>query len=81
MRPVASLRLRLSLNAGCATGPSAIAPIGFGSAFPATGRARANAMLAGARQPPRALSTAQENAVTGDAVGVFLRGVPASSVS
>lgn len=70
----------LAILAGCAKRPDAIAPASFpmeayaGLSCPQLAQAHANekARLAG-------LSAAQDSAATGDAVGVFLIGVPTAS--
>lgn len=67
---------------GCAKQPSAIAPatIPF-EAYTGLECSRLAADLAAEEANLRTLSAAQSNAATGDAVGVFLVGVPISSVT
>ena len=71
----------LALAAGCAKGPDAIAPVSMGNAFQSTSCSTARTMLSEERQVLAALETKQRSAVAGDAVGVFLIGVPVSSLS
>lgn len=80
MNRFAALAL-LPLIAACAPRPDAIAPVSMGNAF-ATYDCRAAAIdLAAERQHLSGLEQAQRNAATGDAVGVFLIGVPTSSLT
>ena len=67
--------------AACAPRPDAIAPVSMGSAFAAHDCRAAAADLAAERQNLETLSQAQRNAATGDAIGVFLIGVPTSSLT
>lgn len=71
----------LSLFVGCAQQPAGISPVSMGSAFasiPCT-KARQLHNTESAKVP--SLVAAQKQAVTGDAIGVFLLGVPVSSLS
>lgn len=67
--------------AACAQSPSAIAPAPMGNAFAATTCDSARAMAANERAVLASLSSAQKGAVVGDAIGVFLIGVPVSSLT
>lgn len=67
--------------AACAQSPSAIAPVSMGNAFASVSCSNAQAGLTAERANLASLSTAQKSAVAGDAVGVFLIGVPLSSLS
>lgn len=69
------------LAAACAKSPSAIAPVSMGNAFAGVSCQQASADLAAERQNLTALEDAQRGAVAGDAIGVFLIGVPMSSLS
>lgn len=71
----------LPLIAACAQSPNAIAPVSMAGAFDATPCQQAADMLAAERQTLAALESKQRSAVTGDAIGVFLIGVPVSSLS
>jgi hypothetical protein len=71
----------LLIIAGCAKGPDAIAPVSMGNAFQATSCTQAREMLVIERQKLAGLSASQRGAVAGDAIGVFLIGVPVSSLS
>lgn len=73
--------LLLCLLSACAKGPDAIVPISMGNAFANVPCRDAAAMLATERNQLTALSGAQRSAATGDAIGVFLIGVPVSSLS
>lgn len=67
--------------AACAQSPSAIAPVSMGNAFASVSCTDARAGMTAERANLASLSTAQKSAVTGDAIGVFLIGVPLSSLS
>jgi len=67
--------------AACAKSPESIAPVSMGNAFQSTSCSQAHAMLQTERQQLAALSSQQRSAVTGDAIGVFLIGVPTSSLT
>lgn len=69
------------LAAACAKGPDAIAPISMGNAFAGASCQDAAQDLAAERQALATLESAQRGAVAGDAIGVFLIGVPMSSLS
>ena len=71
----------LPLIAACAPRPDAIAPVSMGSAFASYECGAAAADLRTERQNLETLSQAQRNAATGDAIGVFLIGVPTSSLT
>lgn len=76
----ALLPVGLLTLAACAPRPDAIAPATLPpEAFAAVPCAEVGADLAAARTNLAALSSAQDAAATGDAVGVFLLGVPVSS--
>jgi len=80
MKPAATLSA-LCLLAACAQSPESIAPVSMGNAFAAVSCADAAALLATERQILAPLEAQQRNAVTGDAVGVFLLGLPLSSMT
>ncbi|RYD84803.1 MAG: hypothetical protein EOP84_04455 [Verrucomicrobiaceae bacterium] len=67
--------------AACAQSPDAIAPIPMIGAYDNVSCSKANALLSQERKTLTALSAAQKDAVSGDAIGVFLIGVPVSSLS
>lgn len=84
----ASRALRLALAAlaaagiaACAKSPDAIAPVSMGSAYAGLSCQQAAADLRAERAALAALEGKQRGAVAGDAVGVFLIGVPMSSLS
>lgn len=70
----------LALSA-CAQSPDAIAPVSLGNAYASLGCGEAQAALQREQMTLMQLSAAQTQAVTGDALGVFLIGVPVSSLS
>ncbi len=68
-------------TSACARRPDAIAPVAIPTdAYMAMTCQRLSSELSGEQAKLSALSTAQNSAATGDAVGVFLIGVPTSSV-
>lgn len=71
----------LALLAACAQGPASIAPTPMGNAFATVDCGQASAMLVAEQSNLDALSASQRGAVTGDAIGVFLIGVPVSSLT
>lgn len=71
----------LPLIAACAPGPDSIAPIPMGSAFASYDCRAASTDLAAERKNLSALEAKQRGAATGDAIGVFLIGVPTSSLT
>jgi hypothetical protein len=79
---VSPLALVLALVvSACAQSPSAIPPVSMAGAYDDISCDRARQMLAAERTTLASLSAAQQGAVTGDAVGVLLIGVPMSSLS
>ncbi|WP_298623902.1 MULTISPECIES: hypothetical protein [Pseudomonadota] len=73
--------LAAGLLAACAQSPNSIAPVPMGSAYAGIDCARAAAERNEAAQSLAALSSKQNGAVAGDAVGVFLIGVPVASLT
>ena len=67
--------------AACAKGPDSIAPVSMGNAYAGIACQQARSDLIAERQTLDALSAKQKGAVAGDAIGVFLIGVPVSSLS
>ncbi len=67
--------------AGCAERSSAIEPVSMGDAFSSVSCDRVVPMLNEERQRVAALSEQQNDAATGDALGVFLIAVPVSSLT
>ncbi|MEJ6404931.1 hypothetical protein [Yoonia sp. 2307UL14-13] len=65
----------------CAKRPDAIAPVSMGNAFSGLSCNQAQTMLATERSNLAALSAEQNSAATGDAVGVFLLGLPIGSAT
>lgn len=79
-RTILALTAAASL-AACAQSPDAIPPVSMGNAFASIPCAEARNMLTTERQTLASLEAAQRAAVTGDAFGVLLIGVPMSSLS
>jgi hypothetical protein len=65
----------------CAKSPDAIVPVSMVGAYDDVSCKKASTMITQERSTLATLSSQQESAVTGDAVGVLLIGVPMSSVS
>ena len=65
----------------CAQSPGSIAPVSMGNAFANISCAEAGTMLEQERQTLAALESAQQGAVIGDALGVFLLALPVSSLT
>ena len=75
---IAALPLAL---AACAQNPASIAPVSMGNAFAAQECTSAQRDLLAERMTLEAAEEKQRGAVVGDAVGVFLIGVPVSSLT
>lgn len=80
MKTALTLTAALAL-AACAQSPDAIAPVSMNNAFDGVSCQTARSMLVSTQQQLAVLSAQQQSAVTGDALGVFLIGVPVSSLS
>lgn len=80
MKKLALTVAALSL-AACAQSPDSIAPVSMGGAYEGISCQNAGVMLVEERQRLAALEAQQRSAVAGDAVGVFLIGVPMSSLT
>lgn len=76
-----ALALSVLALAACAQSPSAIAPVSMGNAYAGLSCPQAAYDLNVERQTLAALEGKQRGAVAGDAVGVFLIGVPVSSLT
>lgn len=81
IRTIFALTLAALTLAACAKGPDAIAPVSMTGAYDHLSCARAAETLTAERANLAALSAKQKSAVTGDAIGVFLIGVPVSSLA
>lgn len=81
MTKTLSALLAAALLAGCAASPESIQPVSMGNAYAGLSCAAASAELATERQRLNAFEAAQRSAAAGDALGVFLIGVPVSSLS
>lgn len=73
--------LALPLLAACAQSPGSIAPVSMGAAYTGLPCRQAAVDLTAERQSLAALESKQKGAVAGDAIGVFLIGVPVSSLT
>lgn len=71
----------LALLAACAQSPNAIAPTSMGNAYANVTCSKARALFTEEQTRLAALSSKQKSAVAGDAIGVFLIGVPVSSLA
>ena len=80
MKNKALLVLSLLL-VGCAKSPDAIVPVSMAGAYDGISCSKARTLLAQEQSNLAALSDQQRSAATGDAVGVFLLGVPMASVT
>ena len=76
---VIALAATLALGA-CAQSPDAITPVSMGNAFASVSCRQAQGDLMTERQSLATLSAQQNGAVIGDAIGVFMIGVPTSSL-
>ena len=70
-----------SAMAGCAARPGAIAPVSMGNAYAGASCAEAAALRTSSAERLAILSRQQDQAATGDAIGVILIGVPMSSLA
>jgi len=80
MRTTLALALILTA-AACAKSPDSIVPVAMGGAFDGLSCGAASEMLAAEQTTLAALEQRQRNAVTADAIGVFLILVPVSSLT
>lgn len=80
-RTLPALILATAALAACAKSPDAIAPVSMAGAYENLSCAAANRTLLAERASLDALSAQQRNAATGDALGVFLIGLPVSSLT
>jgi hypothetical protein len=80
MKRIALLGFCLAMVGACAQRPDAIPPVSMAGAYDGVTCRKASELLSGEREKLIALSKQQNSAATGDAFGVFLLGVPLSSV-
>jgi len=80
MKTTSAILLSIIAFSGCAQRPDAIAPVSMAGAFDGISCQKASELLNVERVNLAALSKQQNDAATGDAIGVFLIGVPMSSV-
>lgn len=80
MKMTVSIAAIATLTA-CAQSPDAIAPVSMAGVYNGVSCQNAADLLAAERQTLASLDARQRQAVSGDAVGVFLIGIPVSSVS
>lgn len=81
LKGISKTILITAILVGCAKSPDAIAPVSMSGAYDNISCKQARALLSQEQNKLTVLSSAQSNAVAGDAVGVFLIGVPVSSLS
>jgi hypothetical protein len=81
MKNVPFLALILTVLAACAQQPSAIVPVSMGDTYAKIPCSQAKELYQKEAAKVPTLVAAQKGAVTGDAIGVFLIGVPVSSLS
>lgn len=67
--------------AACAQSPASIPPVSMGAAYDGISCQRAGGERQAAASALAALSSKQQGAVTGDAIGVLLLGVPVASLT
>lgn len=65
----------------CAPSPDSIAPVGMAGAYSGLSCASAASALSVERANLQALSSAQREAAVGDAIGVFIIGIPIGSLT
>lgn len=80
MKKVTLLCCGLIVLSACAQRPDAIPPVSMAGAYDGVTCRKASELLSVEREKLVALSKQQNSAATGDAFGVFLLGVPLSSV-
>ncbi len=71
----------LALVSACAQQPASITPVSMGDTYDGVSCTRASELYKQEAAKVPTLVAAQKKAVTGDALGVFLVGVPVSSLS
>ena len=81
LRHYAAVAAMTATLAACAQRPDAIAATPLGGAFAGTDCASAASLYNAERQHLASLSSAQNAAANGDALGVFLLGIPTSSLT
>lgn len=82
MKTITILTAALGLGlAACAKSPDAIPPVSMAGAYDSVSCDYARQALMTERQNLASLTSAQNSAVAGDAVGVLLIGVPVSSLT
>lgn len=67
--------------AGCAKQPNSIAPVSMGDTYSNVSCSKAKKLYKDESAKVPTLIAAQKNAVAGDAIGVFLTGIPISSLT
>lgn len=81
MRNVVLMTALCLSTMACAKRPDAIAPVALGDAYSGSSCSQARADLLTEKANLEALSAAQNQAATGDAIGVFLVLVPVSTLT
>lgn len=80
MKKIIAIASTLAI-AACAQSPGSIQPVSMGDAYSGVSCQSASARLITERQSLAALESKQKAAVAGDAMGVFLLGIPVSSLT
>lgn len=81
MKKIITAIIAATALTACAKTPSAIEPASIGNAYSGKSCSQARTMLTAESQNLMALSSKQNSAVVGDAIGVFLIAVPVSSLT
>lgn len=81
MKNIITVSLMATILSACAQQPASIAPVSLGDVYSSTSCGKAKAIYAQEAAKVPSLVASQKKAVTGDAIGVFLIGVPVSSLS
>ncbi len=81
MKRIVLISIAILAISGCAKNPDSIAPVSMDASYQNVSCSQASRMLPTERSRLANLEARQRNAANGDAVGVFLIGVPVSSVS
>lgn len=81
MRKTIPLLIAALAVSACAQSPSAIQPVSMTGAYDETSCSKARVLMVEEQERLAALSSQQSGAVAGDAIGVFLIGVPVSSLT
>lgn len=81
MKKIFAATAAVVLVAGCAQQPAAISPVAMGDVYSNVSCSKAKQLYSNEAAKVPSLVASQKQAVTGDAIGVFLLAVPVSSLS